>query len=283
MEWICIGLGGIIALVVIFAVVGMFMSKRGRANAPDRLEEARRLFAAGEQYAALKGLEEAFWVPVTEEYEADDARTAHGAIVLLGEILADMNTDASTLLDPLLTQLEAAKDGGGVVDYDVTQPVETFLHRAADAENLRDDLVSLVREGVLEVEEQREQEFSMPPDAGEMDIINKVGRFLLRGKERKAVEFIDQHLEGTEGRFRAELLNQRGGAHFMAEDFDAALTDYEECAQIQPDDAMHYSNAAEAAEKLGDVDTARRHAEKAIEVGGDRDAISTAEDVLSRH
>lgn len=283
-TWLCIGAGALVLLIGVFALIGALSSGRRRKNAPDSLERARSLFSEGEQYEALKTLKDAFWVPVMGEYEEpEDAQTAYGAVSLLDDILADMNLDASKLLDPLLEQLEAATVGGGTVDEELSHPVEDFLERAAFAENLRDDLEQLVREGLVEVEERQQQESAVPPEAGEMDIINKVGRFMLRGQPDKAVEFVDRHIEGTEGRFRAEILNQRGGANFMAENFEAALADYEECAQIQPENAMHYSNAAEAAEKLGDSSRARAFASRALEVGGDRDAVATAEDVLSRN
>lgn len=282
-------LGGfVIAIFGGLLAVGMLSSKKERAAAPRHLALARQLYEDGDLNRSLVALSRAFWVPLNGHYEEEDAHTAYSAVSLLRDIFEQMNADAASMLDDLLADLEAAKSGGGDIDLALADPIADFLRRGRDDLGLADELLAAVRRGDLHVYEDDVLDVGAggPPvfdlDASESDVVNRVGRLLLKEKPEKAVALIDEHLDGTEGSFRAALYNQGGGANFMAEAYEEALGDYEMCLELEPNVAVHAANAAETAEKLSDNERALEFARRTLDIGGDRDARNQAYGVLER-
>jgi len=282
MMWLAIGAGVVVVFVAVMFLVGASASKKERAEAPAKLNEARELFRSGKYNETLARLSEAFYVPLGGSYEAADAKTAFGAIALVEETLARMGVEQSKKVAALKARLERIQGSGGEVDDSLTDPVKEFLSKLKDDASMVAGLLKGLESGDFSVAESDGWTSASEPTDEEAAVTNKVGRCIMGGKLQEAVVIIDAALPSAGADFKADLLNQRGGVYFMMKKYENAAADYRECIGLQPDRAMHESNLAEALEKLGQKAEAIAAAEAALNKRGSKDEKGTAREVISR-
>lgn len=274
-----------VAAVVFFAIKGMQASKRERAEAPAHLKAAQEAFDKGDAAAALRELSAAFFE--SERYTAEEAKLELQVVALAERIAQQRGTniqDVTVELKQALEAVAAAGPGGGDVVTDHTATFKKFIDAAGkEPDKLVDALGSATRKFIsVDLED------SGPRSAGELTdeqsaLVTKAGRAMAFGGADKALAMLDEALAaGAAGRFRIDLLSQRGGAYSIKGEHEKARADYQACCEAEPDCTMHFTNLAEALEKLGRRDEARAAAAKGVEVARTKGQRAGAEAIVRR-
>ncbi len=134
MTWIVIGVLVIIAL----AIGGVMMSKGEKKNAPKKLQEAKDAYEEKEIDMAYEALSEAFYVPLNEVYDAEDAKIALEVVELLEKIGKENHEDYQDVIDKIKPFLNKAAKSGGKVPDKFTDAVEKLLEEKTEGEYVSD-------------------------------------------------------------------------------------------------------------------------------------------------
>jgi tetratricopeptide (TPR) repeat protein len=95
-----------------------------------------------------------------------------------------------------------------------------------------------------------------------MQIVNKLGGMILSNRLNEMVAIATANLSRFEGAEKADILDQRGGAYSMKQDYENAAKDYAMAAELDPTSIVHQSNAAETYQSAGNKEKALEFANK---------------------
>lgn len=275
----------VVVVVVLLAIKGMQVAKLERAEAPAHFKAAQEAFAKGDTAAALRELSVSFFE--ADHYSADEAKLELEVVGLAEKIAQQRGTNIQDVTVELKKALEAAVaagPGGADVVTDHSATFKKFIEAAGEHPDKLVDALSAASTKFLSLD----LEDAGPRTCGELTaeqsaLVTKSGRTMAFGGPDKALQMLDEALAaGATGRFRIDLLSQRGGAHSIQGNHEAARADYQTCCELEPDYAMHFTNLAEALEALGRRDEARAAASKGVEVGRTKGERSGAEAIVRR-
>lgn len=95
-----------------------------------------------------------------------------------------------------------------------------------------------------------------------MQIANKLGGMIMGNKLNEMIAIATANIKRFEGPDKASILDQRGGAYSMKQDYENASKDYALAAELDPEEIVHQTNAAEAFQNLGNKEKALEFANK---------------------
>ncbi len=95
-----------------------------------------------------------------------------------------------------------------------------------------------------------------------MEITNKLGGMILSNRLNDMIAIATANLSRFEGADKADILDQRGGAYSMKQDYENAAKDYSMAADLDPTSLVHQTNAAESYQSLGNKEKALEFANK---------------------
>jgi len=263
----------------------MLAARREKAEAPARLKAAQEAFDKGDAAGALRELSAAFFE--ADHYTAEEARLELQVVELAEKVARQRGTNIQDVTLDLKRALEAAAAAGPqgadvVTDHSAT--FKKFIQAAGKEPDKLVDALGAATSRFLTVD----LEDAGPRSAGELTaeqaaLVTKAGRAMVFGGPDKALEMIDAALSaGAAGRFRVDLLSQRGAALSLKNDHEAARADYQTCCELEPDCAMHFTSLAEELEKLERRDEARAAAAKGVEVARTKGQRAEAEAIVRR-
>ena len=126
---------GILGVVILITLFGLAESEKERGNAVRNLQLAQHEFSDQNYFPALIYLNKAFYIPLNERYQKEDAIVAYRVMELLEEILARLGIDEALGTDDLKTALYNAGIFGGKVPDSLTKPVKVFLEQMEESVN----------------------------------------------------------------------------------------------------------------------------------------------------
>ncbi|HEY3448201.1 MAG TPA: hypothetical protein VGK67_17730 [Myxococcales bacterium] len=274
-----------VALVAFFAIKGLQASKREKAEAPAHFKAAQEAFDRGDAATALRELARSFFE--ADHYTAEEAQLELQVVALAEKIALQRGTNIQDVTLELKAALEvaaAAVPAGADVVTDHSATFKKFIAAAGQEPDKLVDALGWASTKFLTVD----LEDAGPRSSGELTaqqsaLITKSGRTVAFGGPDKAIQMLGEALAaGATGRFRIDLLSQRGGAHSIKGDHEASRADYQTCCDLEPDCSMHFTNLAEALEALGRRDEARAAAAKAVEVARTKSQRAGAEAIVRR-
>jgi tetratricopeptide (TPR) repeat protein len=95
-----------------------------------------------------------------------------------------------------------------------------------------------------------------------MQIANKLGGMIMGNKLNEMIAIATANIKRFEGADKASILDQRGGAYSMKQDYENAAKDYAMAAELDPTELVHQTNAAESYQSLGNKEKALDFANK---------------------
>jgi tetratricopeptide (TPR) repeat protein len=222
--------GVIIALLAIYTIVSTANSKK---KAPEKLSNAKRLFANGDSNAALRELGKAFALPMGDKITPEYNKHLLGVLDLLKEILDGMNISSDTLLTKLYKRLNEGTTKTIELQENLYKPVQEFFENTESDEKLAAFLSKAVVSGNIAVV--TEEADSPRTSNRTTEYINRAGKFALKGEPQKGIEVYEEALsQSWEQHDEAFLYDQLGSFHLMNKDLAAAETNYKKSISIEP-------------------------------------------------
>lgn len=256
-----IAAGVIVGLIVVLGVIGAVAGKGERKRAPQKLAEAKALWAGKQRKQTLEALREAFF-DAGGEYSPDELKLTLEATDLVDAVLKEQSINPA----PLTQEARASLAQGKAPSHKALERIQKLLKRAADKpEKLWSEVLSLdtpVFSADLEDAGTPSSGAMLDP---EVEIINQVGKSLVFGGTAKALGIINTYLATATGAFKAALLSQRGGCHSMDDKHAEAAADYAACIELEPEQIVHRTNLAEALLAQGQVQQAREQVSAAAQ------------------
>lgn len=223
MNYIIIG-GAIVAAFVVYVVIAAANNKK---KAPEKLENARKLFKSGDANGALKELGKAFVIPISEQITPEYKVHLLAVLDLLKEILTDMNISSNTLLDKIYKRLKEANQTIELQEH-LYKPVQDFFEHTETDEKLVAFLKQAVSSGSINVVMEDAESDEPGTSAATMEVTNRAGKFILKGQPQQAIDIYNEALTRSwETPDAAYLYDQLGSCHLMNNDLAAAEANYQ--------------------------------------------------------
>lgn len=223
MNYIIIG-GAIVVAFVVYVVIAAANNKK---KAPEKLENARKLFKRGDANGALKELGKAFVIPISEQITPEYKVHLLAVLDLLKEILTDMNISSNTLLDKIYQRLKEANQTIELQEH-LYKPVQDFFEQTETDEKLVAFLKQAVLSGSVNVVTEGSDDEEPGNSAATMEVTNRAGKFILKGQPQQAIDIYNEALtKSWETPDAAYLYDQLGSCHLMNNDLAAAEASYQ--------------------------------------------------------
>jgi len=236
--------GGIVGLIVAFFALSSVMEAGAKKKAAERLEKAKKLFSQGDQVKCLEVLEEAFFVPSSGKYTPETARVALDVLDFFIKVLSDMGVSKTEPVEKLKLELQKIKTEPAEVADSLTEPVEE-LFKSMNVGQTRDlnKMMEMARNGEIEVRESRDDnDFTSNIDGAASDVVNNVGKLLIRGKAKEAIGILTPLIPSEDDNATATFLEQRAACYCMEKEFDKSLEDYQAILKLFPRHTRTFEN-----------------------------------------
>lgn len=228
MNYIII-IGIIIALLAIYTIVSTTMSLK---KAPERLNNAKKLYANGDSNAALKELGEAFALPFNSKITSEYKVHLLGVLDLLQEILNSMNISSDKLLTKLYKRLNEATKTIELQE-NLYKPIQEFFENTESDEKLVEFLRKAVISGDISVVDSETDDNALTTSDRTNEFVNKAGKLMLKGQPLQAAEVYNEALTQTWDKHdEAFLLDQLGSCYLMNKDLESAEANYKKSISI---------------------------------------------------
>lgn len=215
------------AIVVAFFVYVVIAAANNKKKAPQKLENARKLFKSGDSNGALKELGKAFVIPISEKITPEYKLHLLAVLDLLKEILTDMNISSNTLLDKIYKRLKEANQTIELQE-DLYKPVQDFFEHTETDEKLVTFLKQAVLSGSINVVTEESDSDEPGTSAATMEVTNRAGKFILKGQPQQAIDIYNEALTRSwETPDTAYLYDQLGSCYLMNNDLAAAEANYQ--------------------------------------------------------
>lgn len=275
---------GIILAVIVIGVIIAFIPKK--KNIPVKYAEAKKLFEDGEVVKACSLMDEIIIFSISEKYTYDEAKQMIQSLQLLKEICRAQNIDKDAMIDPVIAAFKAVPEEGGVVSSNVTDGIDKFVSRiSGSTDALINTMIDEASNGnIVSGSQENEKDFVDDiTDDNQNSIINKSGKYLMKGNIKEGIAFIDSHMPEEMGPFKASLLDQKSGLLFMDNKFQEAVEIEEQILEDFPDNNRTRCGLAEGLVKLGRIEEAVKHAKIVAQSTKDKYLLKTANDILQKY
>ncbi len=222
----------IIALLVIYTY---FSTLNGKKKAPQRLINAKKKFADGDSNAALKELGAAFVLPMSDKISPEYKVHLLAVLDLLKQILTGMNVSSDKMITPLYTKLTSTS-GEVQIDEPQYKALKSFFEKTESDEELVLFLKQAVMSGEINVLNTENSSSNTSGDSRNeevTDIINKAGKFMLKGAPTQAIDIYAEALtKKWEKKDEAFLHDQLGSCYLMNKDLVKAEECYKKSIEV---------------------------------------------------
>lgn len=269
--------------MILFFLLGQWFAKKEKKQAPEKLKQAHEAFKRDDSIEALRLLNDSFYVPLTCNYNKEEALLALEVVELLEKVLEHIGAERGFLTIDLKPALKTASQHGGEIPEKYIRPVEKFLSKTSKGTlSSIKEIINQVEDGGIFIKEGEFEDDFAVEDYDEIKIVNKAGRMIIFGKALKAISYINEKLVDASPQLKKALLHQRAGCYFMIEDYQAALNDYMTLREAHSDNMLLTASIAETYLKLGDKTSAVEYAQIVIDNDTNIDNMKTADEVLSK-
>jgi tetratricopeptide (TPR) repeat protein len=276
----------VIVVVVIIIVIVVFLFYPKKKNIPVKYEKAKKYLEEGDIVNACYLMNEIIVFPISGKYSYEEARQMLKSLQLLKDVLKAQNINKDEMIDKVIAAFEAVPMEGGKVKDGITTHVENFVNElSVSSSSIADTLIDEAKKGnIIENGESDDKDFVHDvTDDGELAVINSIGKYLLTGRKKEGIAFIDTNMPEEMGAFKACLLDQKAALLFMNGQIKDAVGIYEQLLTVYPDNNRIRSALAEGLVELGRKDEAVNHADIVVRSAKDKNLKKTANKILSKY
>lgn len=276
--------GIVLGVFIILLIAGVCISGMEKKNAPRKYQMAKEAYDNRNYVEALRLINDAFYVPLTENYKPDEAAFALQVIELLEDTMEAQGMKKGLLTFDLKNALVTASKHGGEVPEKLTEPVVKFLEKAAEGTvSSLDAIIGEVKKGSISVSDVEDNDPDFVHElTGDEDreLINKVGKLIMSNKTDEVIKFAGSELESAEGAKKAQLLDQRAIAFFLQKKYESALNDYLAIIEMFPDTYRIHASIAETYHKMGNRNEMQKHANIVLNNSTVQEYIDTVKELM---
>lgn len=274
----------LVGVIVVIAVGIIAMPKK--KNVSKKLDRAKELLVKGEVVKVNEMLDEIIIFPIGEKYSEEYAIQLVESLKFLKEVCRAQNLLKDDLIDPVIGALNGIQAEGGKIDSSVVEPLEQWIEQMSkDTASQVNQMMADAMNGNIEmVESEREVDFSSEvTEQSEIDVLNKMGSFLLKRKFAEGIKFVEEHMPEQMSPFKASLLDQKAGLLFMDGKVDKAVSCYQEILKYYPESYRIKSALAEGYVALKDYEKALIQAKEVLNFSRDKDSVKTCKQIVSKY
>ena len=274
----------IIGAIVIFIVLVVIFTPK-KKNIGKKLDMAKKLFEEGELVKINSMLDELIIFPINEKYNVDYATSLIEALNFLKKVCKAQNISKDDLIDPIIVALKKIHADGEMIDSSITDPLENWIHEMVKgAENQAETLMKDSATSSETLEDGEDEDFTNEVFSNEeLEVINSVGKYLLKRKYEEGIAFLDSHMPSEMSAFKASLLDQKAALCFMNGKVNEAVGYYQEILTHYPDNYRIKSSLAEGYVELKDIDNALKYAKEVVNFSRNSDSVKTCRKIVKKY
>lgn len=274
----------VIGIIIGLVVIGLiFMPKK--KNVGKKLEKAKKLFDQGEFIKINSMLDELIVFPINEKYTINYAQSLIESLNFLKKLCKEQNISKDDLIDPILYELKKISSDGEKIDSSITEPLENWIDKMVkSAENQANTLIEDSENSSEIIDNGKDEDFTNDElSYEESEVINSVGKYLLRKKYKEGITFLDSHIPNEMSSFKANLLDQKAALYFMDGKVKEAVKYYQEILKHYPDNYRIKTSLAEGYVQLKDIDNAIKCAKEVVNFSRSSESQKTCRKIIKKY
>lgn len=274
----------VIGIIVALVIIGLiFMPKK--KNVGKKLDKAKQLFEQDEFVKINSMLDELIIFPISEKYTTEYAQSLIESLNFLKKVCKAQNISKDDLIDPILYELKKISSDGEKIDSSITEPLEKWIEEMVKGTEFQAN--TLIKDSASYnemVENGKDEDFlNEELTREESDVINSVGKYLLKRKFNEGITFLDRQIPTEMSTFKANLLDQKAALYFMDGKINEAVKCYQEILRHYPDNYRIKTSLAEGYVQLKDIDNALKYAKEVVNFSRSSENQNTCRKIVKKY